>query len=292
MKILVTGAGGMFGTDACATLRARGHEVVATGRAEGLVPLDVSDARACEKLISATRPDVILHCAAWTNVDGAERTPEEAYRGNVLSTANIAQAAASVGAWAVFLSTDYVFDGNKKAPYTEFDAVNPLGVYGATKEQAEQVARQILPTHHLIVRTSWLFGGNGKNFVRTILRLGKQCAEVPVVADQLGTPTYTRDLAEKIADLLEAPLIAGTYHISNDGFCSWYQFAKEIAAQANLPATIVPITAVEYAQRFQSPTRRPAYSVMRRLALELRGMDDMPSWQDALHRFLNEAALS
>jgi dTDP-4-dehydrorhamnose reductase len=285
MKVMVTGAGGMLGTDVCSVLEERGHDVVATGRREGFLPLDVTDTRQTAEVIAAERPDAILHCAAWTDVDGAERDPAGAYRGNALGAWNVASAASQSGALMVYVSTDFVFDGEKKSAYTEFDRTNPLGVYGASKEAGEQLVRQTLPGRHIIARTSWLFGKHGKCFPKTILRLAQSLPEVPVVADQVGCPTFTADLARKLVELTENPL-PGTYHICNAGECSWYEFAQEIANLAGLSTPVVPITAAEYAERFKSPTKRPAYSPMRRLALEMRGMDDLRDWKDALAIFL------
>ena len=287
MKILVTGAAGMLGLDVCAALRARGHEVAATGRRPELIPLDITDRDACQQAIQDVRPDAILHCAAWTDVDGAERDSLGAYKSNALGAWHIATAAADINAWVVYVSTDFVFDGAKGEPYTEFDRVNPLGVYGASKEAGEQFVRQVLPTRHMIARTSWLFGRHGKCFPKTVLRLAETKPEIPIVADQIGTPTFTEDLARKLADLVEDPL-PGTYHINNGGSCSWYEFALAIVAEAGLTTPVVPITAAEYATRFNSPTKRPAYSVMRRLALEMRGMDDLRDWRDALRGFLRQ----
>jgi dTDP-4-dehydrorhamnose reductase len=286
----------MLGTDVRAELTRRGHDVIGTTRdggrtAEGrlaLVPLDITDTLGCQDRVAAERPDAIIHCAAWTNVDGAEREPNEAYRVNALGAWNVAAAASRIGATVVYVSTDFVFDGTQRSPYTEFDPVNPLGAYGATKEAGERLIRTTLPHAHIIARTSWLFGVHGRNFVTTIQRLASTNPEVPVVADQIGCPTYTVDLARKLTDLIEAPLLPGTYHVCNAGRCSWFEFAQSIVDRCGLPGHVVPITADEFATRFRSPTRRPAYSPMRRLALEMRGMDDLAPWPDALDRFLAE----
>jgi dTDP-4-dehydrorhamnose reductase len=292
---MVTGAAGMLGSDVCDVLAERGHQVIATTRSGGegangetYIPLEITDTDACLRCIERESPEAIIHCAAWTNVDGAERDVEGAYRGNALGAWNVASAAAKVRATMVFVSTDFVFDGEKGQPYTEFDRVNPLGAYGASKEAGEQLVRQTLPDRHIIARTSWLFGVNGKNFVTTIQRLAQKLPEVPVVSDQVGSPTFTPDLAQKLAELIEAPLLPGTYHISNAGHCSWFEFAKTIIEKSGLQTPVVPITGTEYAERFSSPTRRPAFSPMRRLALEMRGMDDLPPWQDALDRYLRK----
>jgi len=294
MHVLVTGAAGMLGADMCAELVRRGHDVVRTARdggassssPSGFVPLDITDTDACMQRIAAERPDVIVHCAAWTNVDGAERDFDEAYRVNALGAWNVATAAAQIGALMIYVSTDFVFDGAKGKPYNEFDPINPLGVYGASKAAGEQLVRQLLPGRHIIARTSWLFGANGRNFVTTIQQLAHRLPEVPVVSDQIGCPTYTVDLARKLGDLIEAPLLAGTYHVCNAGQCSWYEFAQAIVGRSGLPTPVVPITGAEFAARFKSPTRRPPYSPLRCLSLEMRGMDDMPDWTDALDRFL------
>ncbi len=296
MRVLVTGAAGMLGGDVCDVLAERGHHVLATTRTGGVkadgsayLPLEITDTSACAACIERERPDAIIHCAAWTNVDGAERDPEGAYRGNALGAWNIAVAASKVGATMVYVSTDFVFDGEKGEPYTEFDRVNPLGAYGASKEAGEQLVRQTLPNRHIIARTSWLFGVNGKNFVKTIQALAGKLPEVPVVSNQIGSPTFTADLAKKLVELIEAPLLPGTYHISNAGHCSWFEFAQTIVEKSGLITPVVPITGAEYAEKFNSPTRRPAFSPMRRLALEMRGMDDLPPWQDALDRYLKAA---
>ena len=288
MKVLVTGAAGMLGTDVCADLAARGHEVIATDRREGFTQLDITDTKATLTLLRQARPDAVIHCAAWTDVDGAERTPEPSYRVNALGSWNLAYAAGDVGAWLLAVSTDFVFDGIRDVPptpYTEFDATNPLGAYGASKAAGERLIRETLPGRHIIARTAWLYGVHGKNFVYTIRRLGRERDQVPVVADQIGCPTHTRDLSRKLIDLMEAPL-PGTYHVCSAGQCSWFEFARAIVAKSGIDTEIMPISGQEYADRFNSPTRRPDYSVMRRLALDMRGMDDMPAWEDALDEFL------
>ena len=286
MRVLVTGAGGMLGKDLCADLAVRGHAVIATDvrEAAGIVPLDITHTQDTLRAVNEMRPEAILHCAAWTDVDGAERTPEPAYKVNALGSWNVAAAARSVDALMVYISTDFVFDGGKTTPYTEFDAVNPLGHYGASKEVGERLVRQTTP-NHIIARTAWLYGVHGKNFPYTILRLARERPEVPVVADQIGCPTHTKDLSRKLCELIEDPL-PGTYHVCSAGQCSWFEFAQAIVAGVGRDTAVVPITAEEYARRFNSPTRRPAYSPMRRFALELRGMDDLPPWQDALAEFL------
>ncbi|MBC8141536.1 MAG: dTDP-4-dehydrorhamnose reductase [Armatimonadetes bacterium] len=287
MKLLVTGAAGMLGTDLCDELTRRGHIVIPAGRETrpGFVTLDISDTAATLAAVREIAPDAIAHCAAWTDVDGAERDPESAYRVNALGSWNLAHAAHDTGAWLLGVSTDFVFDGTKQTPYHEFDPVHPLGAYGASKQAGERLIRETLPARSMIVRTSWLFGKHGKSFPQTIARLAAKLPEVPVVSDQIGTPTHTLDLAHVIADLLESPL-PGTYHASGAGQCSWHEFAQAIVEAHGLSTPVVPITAREYADRFGSPTVRPAYSVLDNLALRLRGMDTLPHWRDALKAFL------
>lgn len=286
MKILVTGAAGMLGTDLCAELGRRGHTVVPAGRETrpGFFCLDIADTAETLAAVRRVAPDAIAHCAAWTDVDGAERDPDAAFRVNALGSWNLARAAHETGAWLLGVSTDFVFDGAKNTPYHEFDAVRPLGAYGASKEAGEQLIRQTLPARHMIARTSWLFGKHGKSFPQTIARLAAKLPEIPVVCDQIGTPTHTVDVAHAITDLLESPL-PGTYHVSGAGQCSWFEFAQAIVAAHGSDTPVVPITAREYTDRFGSPTVRPAYSVLDNLALRLRGMDTMPDWRDALAQF-------
>ena len=289
MRALVTGATGMLGADLCAALETRGHTVTRTARADtspDVLPLDITDREQTLHVIADARPDVVFHCAAWTNVDGAERDPDAAFAVNEQGAANVARACAVSEAWMVYVSTDFVFDGEKCRPYREDDPVHPLGAYGASKEAGERQVHEILPDRHLIARTSWLFGPHGKNFVQTIQRLAATRSEVPVVADQIGCPTHTADLARVLIDLTEAKATLGTYHVSGAGQCSWFEFAQAIAAKCGLPGAIVPITAADYAERFGSPTRRPAYSVMAHDALGRVGLDTMPPWEAALEEYL------
>lgn len=292
MRVLITGAGGMLGRDLCEHIAARGHQPIATGRRDGLIPLDVNDLAQTRAVVCDHKPDAIIHCAAWTDVDGAQRDPLGAYKGNALASWNVATVAAEQrcengkGIWLIAISTDFVFDGTQNQnPYTEFDATNPLGVYGASKLAGERLVRETLPNRSMVVRTSWLYGAHGRNFPATILRLAQKLPEVPVVSDEFGSPTHTRSLAQKLVDLMESPL-AGVYHVCDDGVCSRFEMAQAAVALAGLPTPIVPITAQEYAERFQPAARRPMYSAMQRLSLQMRGMDDLPKWQDALAEFV------
>ncbi len=292
MRILITGAAGMLGTDARRLLAARGHEVIATDigpAAEGEVhPLDITDFGGVRAFFAQARPDLVFHGAAYTHVDNCERDPDLAHRVNALGTWAVASAAEEVGAALVAISTDFVFDGTKKTPYTEFDAPAPLGHYGASKLAGENLARAACRRTY-VVRTSWLYGVHGKNFPYSILKLAQANPSLPVVADQWGTPTYAVDLVEAIADIIETPLY-GVYHVTNAGETNWHGFAEAILAKNGLNhVSVVPITSDEYAARFGSPTRRPAYSVLRRYALELQGRDTLRPWEDALDAFLLSA---
>jgi dTDP-4-dehydrorhamnose reductase len=286
MRLLITGGRGMLGTDLCEVL-GQEHACVPVGSAEA----DVTDAAAISRLVKQQRPDAILHAAAYTDVDGCERDPERAFRVNALGPHHVATAAVEQGCALVLISTDYVFDGASSLPYTEFDTPNPINRYGASKRAGEELALRTCP-RCMVVRTQWLYGAHGKNFVATILRAAAAGRPLSVVADQVGAPTWTRDLAEGIGGLLarleraEAPMLP-IYHLNNAGSCSWHEFAVAIlrgAGDAETPVT--PITS----EQWPTPARRPANSVLRRFGLELIGEDRMRSWQEALAEFLANRA--
>lgn len=279
MRILVTGGRGMLGTDLCEVL-GQEHACRAVGSAEA----DVTSFEAVSALVGRERPAVILHCAAYTDVDGCERDPDRAFRVNALGTWHVAQAAASAGCALVTISTDFVFDGERAVPYTEFETPRPINQYGASKRAAEELALRVC-ARCTVVRTQWLYGVHGKNFPYAILRAAAEGRPLRVIDDQIGAPTYTRDLAVKIGALLRRPL-HGIYHVNNAGSCSWYELALAVLRGAGLAETPVePIPA----SAWHSPTRRPAYSVLRRYALELMGDDDMRPWQEALADFLERS---
>ena len=292
MRILITGAAGMLGTDARCILAEQGHHVLPTdvgpAAAGGIAPLDITDIHGLRAVFGEFRPDLVWHGAALTNVDGCERDPDAAHRVNALGAWSVAAAAEEVGAALVALSTDFVFDGQKGARYTEFDAPNPISHYGASKLAGEHLARHACRRTY-IVRTSWLYGVHGKNFPYTMIALAKSKPELPVVADQVGTPTYTVDLVNAIVGIIESPLY-GVYHVSNGGECSWADFARAVLQKTGLGHVPVRgITSDEYAEMFKSPTRRPPYSVLRHYALELMGKDNLRPWEDALDDFLASA---
>lgn len=282
----------MLGTDARRILTERGHTVLPTdigpAAAGDIAPLDITDFFGLRRVFGEFRPDVVLHGAAYTNVDGCERDPDTAHRVNALGSWAVAAAAEETGAALVAISTDFVFDGTKGGRYTEFDAPNPISHYGASKRAGEVLALQNCRRTY-IVRTSWLYGVHGKNFPYAMMNLAKSKPELPVVADQIGTPTYTVDLIETIAGIIETPLY-GVYHVSNGGECSWADFARAVLQKTGFSHVPVRgITSDEYAALFGSPTKRPAYSVMRHYALELQGKDTLRPWDAALDDFLASA---
>ena len=273
MKLLVTGAAGMLGRDVMLAAGNAGHDVVGFGHNE----LDVSDAAAVEAKVGAERPDVVINCAAWTDVDGAEESEETAMAVNGTGAGKVAAAAAAVDASVVYVSSDYVFDGAKGAPYLESDQPAPLSAYGRTKLAGEEATAAANP-RHFVVRSSWLFGIGGGNFVETMLRLAADHGEVLVVHDQVGSPTYTWHLAYGIVRLIEG-LEYGIHHMAAGGQCSWYEFAREIFEQAKVECKVLSATT----EMLGRPAPRPPFSALdsqREHAIEL------PSWQDGLAGYL------
>ena len=277
MRALVTGAGGMLGREAVAVLRARGHEVAGLAREE----LDVTDARAVEEAVAAVRPGAVVNCAAFTDVDGAEEAEAEATRVNDGGAALLAATAAGHGAKVVYVSSDYVFDGSKRRPYVESDLPSAISAYGRTK-QAGETSVAVSNPEHFIVRSSWLFGAGGGNFVETMLRLGSEQPEVVVVSDQVGCPTYTAHLAEGIAILLEGEEF-GIHHLCGSGSCSWYEFAQEIFDLAGIDCDVLAGTT----EMLGRTARRPAYSV---LGSERPEPIVLPHWKQGLAEYLADRA--
>ncbi|SHJ52811.1 dTDP-4-dehydrorhamnose reductase [Propionispora hippei] len=273
MKILVTGAKGQLGIEVAK--QRNEHELILAGRSD----LDITDARQVSSCLRKVNPDAVIHCAAYTNVDGAESDEDGAFQVNVVGAQNLASGCLETGARLVYISTDYVFDGTKQGVYREFDPVNPQTVYGRTKWQGEELVRQILGRHY-IVRTAWLYG-EGKNFVRTMLQLAEKQPTLRVVADQVGTPTSTVDVAQAIYRLLDSDAY-GTYHASCQGQCSWYDFACEIFRKAGKQVQVLPVTTAE----FPRPAKRPAYSVLDNYMLRMTVGDSMRSWQEALSEYI------
>lgn len=286
MRILITGSRGMLGTDLCEILKAAGRVPLPTDvrAGDGVYPLDITDIASTRALFAEIRPDVVIHCAAYTNVDQAEREPDLAYRVNALGSWVIGTVCAERDIPVAAISTDFVFDGTKVGDYTEFDAPNPLGVYGASKLAGEQCIQQTC-RRHWIVRTSWLYGVHGKCFPDTILRAAATRPELKVIADQRGTPTFTRDLCTALLHVIESPLY-GIYHVANAGTTTWYDFARRALGLAgNTTTRVIPITAAEW----PSPTRRPVNSALRPYAMELQSMPLPRPWEEALAEYVERS---
>ena len=278
MKILVTGASGQLGFDLVKELNSRGHEVIGVGSKE----LNITDSEAVFSKLSEMKPDAVMHCAGYTTVDLAEDEKERCDIVNRAGTENIACACAEIGTKLLFLSTDYVFAGNGEKPWEPDDKAQPLNTYGMSKYLGEEAVRKYVD-RHFIVRISWLFGVNGKNFVKTMLRLGAEREQLTVVCDQIGSPTYTVDLSRLLADMIVTDKY-GTYHASNEGYCSWHEFACAIMEKAGLKAKVLPVTSAEYPAK----AKRPFNSRMSKDKLTENGFARLPHWQDALDRYLFE----
>ena len=284
MKVLITGANGQLGSELCKVLD--GFEIAPYAHAN----LEITDLQALRSVFAASSPDIVINTAAYVRVDDCESNSDTAYMVNALGARNMAVVAQEIGAKLVHISTDYVFGGEQRlerVPYTEFDTPLPINVYGKSKLGGEELVRHLC-LKHFIVRTSGLYGvagssGKGGNFVETMIRLGQERDELKVVDDQVFSPTYAKDLATKIAQLVTTDYY-GVFHVTNRGACSWYEFTKEILKVAGLKTKIVPITSDQYPQE----AKRPSYSVLESLHLRLLGMDDMRPWQDSLVEYMRE----
>jgi dTDP-4-dehydrorhamnose reductase len=268
MRFAITGAAGMLGQDLVAAAKAAGHEAVGFSSAE----LDITDAEAAEQILSGAQPDVVVNCAAWTDVDGAERDEDGALAVNGAGAGNVARAAVASDAWTIHVSSDYVFDGSQRSPYLESDLARPVSAYGRTKLAGDLAVAEAAPGRHTIVRSSWLFGAAGPCFPSTIMRLAAERDELNVVDDQVGCPTFTGHLARALVELggrRSRPV--GITHVAGGGSCTWYGFAREIVARAGLSCQVKPCTTADMPR----PATRPAYSVLR----TERG-DDVPSLSD------------
>ncbi|QCT04490.1 dTDP-4-dehydrorhamnose reductase [Paenibacillus algicola] len=282
MRVLVTGAGGQLGRDVVAAYEEAGHDVLACGRKE----LDITNLDQCQRVMTAFQPDCIVHCAAYTAVDAAESDIYGAYLVNAVGTRNLAVSSEQAGAKLIYISTDYVFDGKGNVPYYEYDAVSPESVYGQTKHAGERLT-QSLCSRWFIVRTSWVFGLHGANFVKTMLKLTRDKPVLQVVDDQKGSPTYTVDLAAFLLELSQTEKY-GIYHATNSGACTWYEFTQAIledaAEQLHWPVTarLEPCTTAQ----FPRPAPRPAHSVLEHMSIRTNGFKDLPPWREGLRRFL------
>lgn len=293
-KVLVTGACGQLGYDLVKALISRGFEVIATDVFDGLTQyknylvMDITSPDEIRHVFQTTEPDFVIHCAAWTAVDNAELpcNVEKVDLINHVGTKFIAEACKAIGATMVYISTDYVFSGNGILPWTpDCKDFAPQNVYGKTKLLGEVEVSKILEKY-FIVRISWVFGKNGNNFVKTMLNLAKKYKEIKVVDDQIGTPTYTADLAHILIDMIETDKY-GYYHVTNEGgFISWYDFAKEIFKQTGLKINVIPVSTAEYGL---SLAKRPLNSRMDKMKLVENGFNVLPDWKNALSRFLLES---
>ena len=283
MKVLVTGVKGQLGYDVVQELLKRGHTPVGVDIEE----MDITDTQSVEAVISEAAPDAVIHCAAWTAVDAAEdaENVEKVRAVNAQGTANIAKVCKALGSKMMYISTDYVFDGQGETPW-EPDCKDyaPLSVYGQTKLEGELAVSELLE-NYFIVRIAWVFGINGKNFIKTMLKLSETYETLRVVSDQIGTPTYTYDLARVLVDMIETEKY-GYYHATNEGgYISWADFAKEIFRMAGKNVNVVPVTTAEYGV---SKAKRPFNSRLNKSKLVENGFEPLPTWQDALNRYLKE----
>lgn len=278
MKVLVTGVGGQLGYDVCKQLDHLGIE----NKGVDVADFDLTDDGAVMAYVRDMAPDTIIHCAAYTNVDKAETQPEVCAAVNGMGTLNMVRAALAVGAKLAYVSTDYVFSGEGDKPFEVNDPYGAKNVYGLTKAQGEEAVLSLMQ-RYFIVRTAWVFGSNGHNFVKTMLRLGAEKSDVNVVCDQVGSPTYTPDLAALLCGMIQTDRY-GVYHATNEGFCSWAEFATAIMRMGGRRCTVHPVTTAEYG----SATKRPANSRLSKASLDAAGFRRLPAWEDALARFLDE----
>ena len=276
MKILVTGVNGQLGHDVVEELEKRGMDAIGVDIQE----MDITDARSVDKVIKEAAPDKVIHCAAYTAVDAAEENEEACRRVNAQGPENIAKVCRELDIPMLYISSDYVFDGEGTKAWKPEDACNPQSVYGLTKYEGEVAVRGLLEKY-FIVRITWTFGVNGKNFVKTMLNLSKNHTTVRVVNDQFGSPSYTYDLAKLLVDMVLTDKY-GTYHATNEGICSWYEFACAIFREAGIEMNVVPVTTQEYGAK----AKRPANSRMDKEKLTENGFHRLPTWQDALSRYI------
>ena len=303
MRVLITGANGQLGHDVINELLKRGHKPIATDVVDSLemtvdryknhyeyYPMNITSRVIVNDVVNLTRPDAIIHCAAWTSVDAAEdeENKEIVYKINVIGTKNIAEAAKKYDCKVLYLSTDYVFNGKGLDPWQPDDkSYDPLCYYGKTKLEGEFAIAEL--KKYFIVRIAWVFGINGKNFIKTMINVGKNKDEVRVVDDQVGTPTYTYDLSRLLVDMIETDKY-GYYHATNEGgYISWYDFCVEIYKQAGLKTKVIPVTTEEYGV---SKAKRPFNSRLDKSKLSENGFKRLPDWKDALSRYLLESGLN
>lgn len=278
MKILVTGAGGQLGHDVCKELKRRGMLHLGTTSHN----MDITDKEAVKSLMQSYQPDAVIHCAAYTKVDGAEDEPLKAYAVNEGGTRNIAQACRESGAKMLYISTDYVFPGDGTQCYETDSSTGPHNIYGKSKLAGECAVRELVDKY-FIVRISWVFGAYGSNFVKTMLRLSQTHEEISVVCDQIGSPTYTTDLAVLLCDIIASDRY-GVYHATNEGVCSWAEFAEEIFRRFGKHTRVLKIPSDQYPAK----AKRPLNSRLSKKSLDRAGFTRLPCWQDAIGRYFNE----
>ncbi len=276
MKIIVTGSKGQLGTDVAAELIRNGIEPIGADLPE----LDITDSEAVERFISQSEADAVIHCAAFTNVDIAETDKETCRKVNENGTLNIALSCAKHDIKLLYISTDYVFSGEGEEPFKTDSPTKPCNYYGESKLAGEKAVAENC-NRFFIVRVSWVFGENGKNFVKTMLRLSEDREEITVVNDQIGSPTYTKDLSKLLCSMIMTEKY-GVYHVTNEGFCSWAEFASKIMELSGAETRIIPVTSNEY----KTAAQRPQNSRLSKSSLDDNGFDRLPHWQDALERFL------
>ncbi|MCW5933139.1 MAG: dTDP-4-dehydrorhamnose reductase [Fimbriimonadia bacterium] len=280
MKLLITGAGGLLGQDLQVALADR-HELILTGRRMPIA-LDITHPQQVKQVFEQYQPQGVIHCAAMTHVDGCEHDPETAYRVNAHGASLIASACLDHQAFCLYVSTDFVFDGAAKRPYHEYDLPQPLNTYGRSKWQGEQAVQTLCPRHY-IVRTAWLYGHHGTSFPKMVLDVANKGLPLRVVRDQVGSPTWTWDLAEAIGRLIETNAY-GTYHVVNHGSMSRYEFARALLEETGLTTDLQPIASAEWS----SPTRRPVFSTLESLRWTALGLPPLRSWRDALRAWITQ----
>lgn len=277
MKLLVTGVKGQLGHDIVKECQKRNIEAVGVDVDE----MDITNAKQVDRVIKKNKYDAVVHCAAWTAVDKAEDEIDACTKVNVVGTKNIVKVCKELDIPLMYFSTDYVFDGQGESEWKEYDERHPLNVYGQTKYEGELAVQTL--NRYFIVRIAWVFGVNGNNFIKTMLRLGKAHGAVSVVNDQIGSPTYTYDLAKLCVQMIQTNKY-GIYHATNEGLCSWYEFACEIFKQAGMNVEVTPVDST----KFPAKAKRPNNSRMSKTMLDKNGFDRLPTWQDALSRYLKE----
>ena len=277
MKLLVTGVKGQLGHDIVKECQKRNIEAVGVDVDE----MDITNAKQVDKVIKKNKYDAVVHCAAWTAVDKAEDEIDACTKVNVVGTKNIVKVCKELDIPLMYFSTDYVFDGQGESEWKEYDERHPLNVYGQTKYEGELAVQTL--NRYFIVRIAWVFGVNGNNFIKTMLRLGKAHGAVSVVNDLIGSPTYTYDLAKLCVQMIQTNKY-GIYHATNEGLCSWYEFACEIFKQAGMNVEVTPVDST----KFPAKAKRPNNSRMSKTMLDKNGFDRLPTWQDALSRYLKE----